>query len=243
MEHPKKSAIESAERHRQGGDVIRDVVYAALDGIITTFAVVASAAGAGFSAGVVIIFGFANLIADGASMGFGSFLGSKSEHDFILAEKVELRKKIKENPEREKHLLRHIYEEKGFSGELLDQVVDVIAADEDRWVDTAAHEKLDLPDEKGMTPKKDGIITFIAFVIAGFLPLLAYLLPLSDELKFTASLGLVAVTLFAIGAARTMVTARGFMRSGIEMLLTGVLAAVPAFIIGRVLSVTLGIEL
>src|SRR3989344_1190236 len=234
MEHPKQKAIEKAERHRQGGDVIRDIVYAALDGIITTFAVVAGAAGAEFSSAVVIIFGFANLVADGASMGFGSFLGTKSEKDFIIAEKVELRRKIKENPERERHLLRHVFEEKGFSGELLEQVVEVIAADEERWEDTAAHEKMDLPGEEGMTPKKDGIVTFISFIIAGFVPLLAYLLPIAQDQQLLWSSILAAVALFGIGAARTLVTARGSLRSGAEMLLTGALAAVPAFIIGRV---------
>lgn len=60
-------------------DYLREFVYGGIDGAITTFAVVAGATGAGFSATVVIVLGIANLIADGLSMGVGSYLSSKSE--------------------------------------------------------------------------------------------------------------------------------------------------------------------
>lgn len=228
--------IERAERHRQGGDVIRDIVYGALDGIVTTFAIVAGAAGAGFSGGVVIIFGFANLVADGISMGFGAFLGSKSEKDFVRAEKAVLKKRIKENPEDQIEKLKYAFHEKGFHGNLLNQVADVLTEDEDLWVHTAAQEVLDLPHEDDLTPARDGIITFFSFIASGLMPLLAYLLPIAPENQFHAAIGFTVVVLFLIGAARTRVTAEGFLRSGFEMLVTGGLAAGAAYTIGALLS-------
>lgn len=56
-------------------------VYGAIDGSVTTFAVVAGAAGAQLSSTVIIILGFANLIADGFSMGASAYLSAKSERD------------------------------------------------------------------------------------------------------------------------------------------------------------------
>lgn len=61
---------------------LRDAVFAANDGIITTFAVVAGAAGASFNVRIVIILGFANLLADGFSMASGNYLGTKSEIEY-----------------------------------------------------------------------------------------------------------------------------------------------------------------
>ena len=69
-------------------------------------------------------------------------------------------------------------------------------------------------------------------MIAGVLPLVAYLLPLESDVQFPASIALAGAALFAVGAARTFVTRRGFVRSGAEMLLVGSLAAVVAFGIG-----------
>ena len=234
-EHHAKN-IEQAERHRAGGDVIRDIVYGALDGIVTTFAIVAGAAGAGFSGGVVIIFGFANLVADGISMGFGAFLGSKSEKDFVKAEKTVLKKRIRENPDDQIEKLKYAFHEKGFHGKLLDQVADVLTEDEDLWVHTSAQEVLDLPHEDDLTPARDGIVTFFSFLAAGFMPLLAYLLPIAPENQFHAAIGFTILVLFLIGAGRTRVTAEGFLRSGFEMLITGGLAAGAAYSIGAILS-------
>jgi len=231
-----KKHVERVERHRAGGDVIRDVVYGALDGIVTTFAIVAGAAGAGFTGGIVIIFGFANLVADAISMGFGAFLGTKSEQDFVKAEKRVLLGRIREDPEKQRHILKKAYHEKGFHGELLDSVVEVLTEEDDRWVNTAAQDVLDLPHEEDLTPARDGVVTFFSFIVAGFMPLMAYLLPVDSDMQFTLAIVFTALVLFIIGAARTRVTAEGFLRSGFEMLATGALAAGAAYTIGAVLA-------
>jgi vacuolar iron transporter family protein len=79
---------------------------------------------------------------------------------------------------------------------------------------------------------RHGLATTVGFVIAGVLPLVAYLLPLESDVQFPASIALAGAALFTVGAARTFVTRRGFVRSGAEMLLVGSLAAVVAFAIG-----------
>ena len=70
----------------QKASFLGDAVFAASDGIITTFAIVAGAAGASLDSGVVLVLGFANLFADGISMAAGNYLGVKSEIEFEQAE-------------------------------------------------------------------------------------------------------------------------------------------------------------
>lgn len=65
---------------------LSDLIYGATDGIVTTFAVVAGAAGAGLSNTVIIVLGLANLIADGFAMGASRYISLKSEQEFVEAE-------------------------------------------------------------------------------------------------------------------------------------------------------------
>ena len=93
-----------------------------------------------------------------------------------------------------------------------------------------SHVEEDLADRRDAL--RHAFATIVGFVIAGVLPLIAYLLPLEPEVQFPASIALAGSALFAVGAARTFVTRRGLLRSGMEMLLVGSLAAVVAFGIG-----------
>ena len=83
---------------------------------------------------------------------------------------------------------------------------------------------------------RHGGATFVGFVLAGFVPLVAYLAPMPDEIRLAAAVVLTAGALFGVGAARSFVTKRGFLRSGAEMLLVGSLAAVVAYVIGAVVA-------
>jgi len=91
------------EKHQTGrGQYIKSFVYGGLDGIVTTFAVVAGVAGANLSASVVLILGVANLIADGISMAFGDFLSTKAENEYMSAERARETWETRNYPEGEK---------------------------------------------------------------------------------------------------------------------------------------------
>jgi VIT1/CCC1 family predicted Fe2+/Mn2+ transporter len=150
-----------------------DFVYGANDGIITTFAVISGAAGAGFSTNVIIILGIANLIADGFSMGASKFLSLQSEQSVS---------------------------QKGAAGR---------------------------------SPLRDGTATFVAFVIAGTLPLLPFLFfPQAAQHSFTVSAVATAVALFLVGAARSFVIRKHAVLAGLEMFLVGGAAALIAYGLG-----------
>ena len=98
-------------------EYLGEFVYGGIDGSVTTFAVVAGSAGAGLPGSVIIILGFANLIADGFSMSVGSYLSKKSEmQNYEKHKKIEYWE-VENIPEKEKEEIREIYREKGFEGE------------------------------------------------------------------------------------------------------------------------------
>lgn len=158
---------------------IRDLVYGANDGIITTFAVVAGVAGGGVAGHVVLIVGAANLAADGLSMGVGNYLAINAHESALAADR--------------------------------------------------------LPEEEA-EPWKHGLATFVAFVVAGSLPLLPYLAVGDEGNSFLLSTVATFTALFAVGAARSLVTIGIWWRTGLEMLLLGVLVAVAGFAAGALVA-------
>ena len=114
------------EQHQTGhGQYIKSFVYGGLDGIVTTFAVVAGVAGANLSASVVLILGVANLIADGISMAFGDYLSTKAENEYMAMERVRETWETRNYPEGEKIMFTHGYSQalEDFAG-YLEVIVD-----------------------------------------------------------------------------------------------------------------------
>lgn len=224
--------LQEALMHRHAaGKFIGDFIYGANDGIITTFAVVAGASGASLSPTVIIILGFANLLADGISMGASNYLGGKSERDYARFQREKEDWEIDHLRELEVEEIREIFERKGFKGKDLDRAVEVIISDRSVWLDTMMRDELDIVEDETDDPKVHGLATFGAFVFAGLFPLIPYVLPIGGN-AFLISIIFGAGTLFAVGALRSIVTAVGWFRGGIEMLLIGSSAASVAYFAG-----------
>lgn len=234
-------AVKSEHKlHQQGSklgrfsDYLGEFVYGGIDGSVTTFAVVAGAAGAGLSSQVVIILGFANLIADGFAMSVGSYLSKKSEQqNFDKHKKVEYWE-VEHLPEKEKEEIREIYRNKGFEGELLEQVVATITADKDRWVDVMMKEELEMMEEQ-RSPLTMGAVTFASFVSIGLIPLLIYVYdyvsPLHTNLFFISTAMTSAAFLF-IGWLKTYVTQTSRWKGMLETLALGSAAAALSYVVG-----------
>ncbi|MEL7247581.1 MAG: VIT1/CCC1 transporter family protein [Bacteroidota bacterium] len=215
-----------------------EFVYGGIDGSVTTFAVVAGAAGANLSSAVVLILGFANLLADGLSMSVGAYLAAKSQIDNFKKHQNQEYWEVDHTPEAEREEIREIYAAKGFSGPLLEQVVDVITADRDRWVDVMMKEELKMMEE-GRSPKLIGWMTFISFICIGFLPLLFYVWDYAGNLSvnlFLATSTLTGLTFLFIGFCKSYVTETSHWRSMGETLFWGGVAAAVAYGVGDFLE-------
>lgn len=214
---------------------LRDFVYGAIDGIVTTFAVVAGVAGAKLSMGIVIILGMANLVGDGFSMAVGNFLATRTEKQQKRKARRMEEEHIAEIPEGEKEEIRQIFLRKGFIGKDLDRAVEIITSDERLWVETMLKEELGMT-LGGPSPVRAGISTFIAFVLFGFLPLLAfvaaYFYPAAIKDPFLASSLMTGVAFFCVGAFKSRFVDEKWVWSGLETLLVGGSAAALAYLAG-----------
>ena len=220
-------------------DYIGEFVYGGIDGSVTTFAVVAGSAGANLDSSVIIILGFANLIADGFAMSVGSYLSNKSEKEnYEKHERIEYWE-VDHLPEKEKEEIREIYQAKGFEGELLEQVVDVITADKDRWVDVMMKEELNMT-KADKSPFAMGAMTFVSFVLIGLIPLVAYIWDYnSDEGSrnlFGISILLTSLAFIGIGWLKSYVAETSRIRSILETLFLGSAAAVLSYFVGSFLE-------
>jgi VIT1/CCC1 family predicted Fe2+/Mn2+ transporter len=217
------------------GEFIHDIVYGANDGIVTTFAVVSGVAGAHLSPTIVIILGYANVLADGLSMGLGNYLSIKSREDnYNRLQKEELRE-IDEIPEIEREEIREIYAAKGFSGPELDMVVHRITSDRQIWVDTMMSEEHGLKKEETELPALHGFMTFIAFLFFGSIPIFPYVLPIADDQRFPSAIAATGVALLIVGLLRSWVTRERIYKGPLEILLVGSLCAASAYGVGVLL--------
>ena len=231
-ENAKYANWEAMYHRHTTGKYIGDLIYGANDGIITTFAVVAGAVGASLSPAVILILGFANIFADGLSMGASNYLSIRSEQDYAKAQREKEEWEVDHLREIEVDEIREIFEKKGFKGKDLERAVKVITSNRQVWVDTMMKDELGILEDEGENPIKHGFFTFAAFSIAGIVPLLAYVVPGVPD-AFWAAVFLGMASLFIVGALRSLVTAVGWFRGGLEMLLVGSGAAMVAYIVGN----------
>jgi VIT1/CCC1 family predicted Fe2+/Mn2+ transporter len=233
-------AIRARLEGTKGHSYLGDAVLGAIDGCVTTFAVVAGAVGAGFPRGVAIVLGFANLLADGFSMAVGNYQATRSDHELVeKARRIEERH-IDEVPEGEREEVRQIFAHKGFKGRLLEEVVEVITHNRRLWVDTMLVEELGLRIG-GPGPLRAALTTFVAFGAVGLLPLAPLFLPgLDSGQTFAISSLATGVAFFGVGMVKGHVVHRSILRSGLSTLAVGGVAAGLAYLVGAWLSRTYG---
>lgn len=227
------------EPHKTEGKYVKSLVYGGLDGIITTFAVVAGVAGASLSPGIVLIMGFANLIADGFAMAVGDYLSTKSENEYMRSERAREGWEVDNYPEGEKRELIELYMEKGIPQEDAESVVEIISRHKEAWLDIMMVEELGIV-ESDESPLRGAVATFCSFVTFGFVPLAAHLATtFNTDLRpraFVIACVLTALTLFTLGALKVRITEKHWLLSGLEMLLVGGIAASAAYGIGHALK-------
>jgi VIT1/CCC1 family predicted Fe2+/Mn2+ transporter len=234
MEHEHSTeAIQQRLSEGPRHNYLRDWIYGGIDGSVTTFAVVTGVVGAHLSPVIIVIMGFANLMADGFSMAASNFLGTKAEHDdFRRLEAIEHRH-IELAPDGEREEVRQIFARKGFRGVDLEGVVELITSDRERWVRTMLSDEYGLPLE-ARSPWLAAAITFSAFVICGLAPLIPFLLGMQSPLRL--SIILTGAVFFIIGSIKSRWSTARWWRSALSTLFVGGIVAGLAYLVGVLLK-------
>ncbi|MBY8975560.1 VIT1/CCC1 transporter family protein [Rhodobacteraceae bacterium NNCM2] len=233
-EHGLKEIRARLAEPKQRGD-LRDAVYGAIDGAVTTFAIVAGVQGAGLSSTIILALGIANVLADGFSMAAANYSGTKTELDDLARLRAIEERHIAKVPEGERLELREILRDKGLSGQVLEDATDMISHNRTAWIDIM------LVDEYGMSPTlpnpmRAAMITFISFLVAGIIPLAPFILDTTKA--FEISIAATLTVFFVIGTLKSRWSMAKWWRSGLETLLIGSTAALIAYLAGSLFEGT-----
>ena len=228
----------SKEEHKKGGELMKTCLFGGLDGIITTFAVVAGAGGGGLSVPTVLIMGFSSLVADALSMGVGDALSSKAEMEVAARERKREMWELDNFPEGEVKEMVEIYMKRGVPQDDAELIINTMAKHKDFFVDVMMHDELGMepPEEGSMEHWRSGAYCFAAFFACGSVPLLGYVaflpLGLHRDVLFAISCSVTAAALFVLGALKSTFTIKPWWHSGTEILVMGALTATAAYLIG-----------
>ncbi|WP_084445229.1 VIT1/CCC1 transporter family protein [Sphingomonas sp. TDK1] len=213
--------------------ILGDLMLGGVDGVVTTFAVIAGSAGGRLPAATIIVLGVANLLADGFSMAASSYLGTRSRQQAIERARLDEARQIDAFPEGERREVREIFAHKGLSGDLLDDVVARITADRHVWIDTMMSEELRLNDAV-VRPLRAATATLGAFVLCGLMPLLPFLLG-GKAYPLGVSAALALASFFALGAGKGLALSQNWFWSAAITALIGGSAATLAYAVGVML--------
>ncbi|MEA2610174.1 MAG: vacuolar iron transporter family protein [Chloroflexota bacterium] len=219
------------EDHRQN-NWLRDVILGGQDGLVNILGIILGVIAGGGSDVVLLAAGFAAAITESISMAAVGYTSSVSERDYYEAEKAREMAEIGTMPEAERQEIREIYAAKGFTGDLLDGVVDTITANRDIWLTTMMDEELHLQPVESRDILRTAVVIGIATLIGHLIPLAPFLV-LPRTPAVVVAIALSALALFAVGAYTAVTLVGDWRRSGLKFLAIGLGAAAVGFLVGR----------
>lgn len=243
--HDHKTESASEDGHQTQGARLKPIIFGGLDGILTSFAIVAGAAGGNLPVSTVLILGFSNIFADALSMGVGEFLSSKAENEWILSEREREEWELINYPAGEIAEMVEIFENKGMSHEDSVQVINTMAKYKDFFVDVMMTQELELlvpEDDHVQESFREGVVMFLSFAFFGAMPLLGYVIipslfpDLDEGVLFTSACIITGAVLFFMGSVKSFFSKQHWIRCGMETLLLGGACATVAYTIGQVVE-------
>jgi VIT1/CCC1 family predicted Fe2+/Mn2+ transporter len=226
-------AIAARLRRGPAANYLPDAVYGAIDGTVTTFAVVAGSIGAGLPIRVVLILGIANLLADGFSMAAGNYAATRAERDRAAHLREQEERHLRLDPAGETNEIREIYRSKGYTGAALDTITRLITSRRQVWIETMLAEEYGLALAR-RSAMAAAAATFTAFVVAGCVPLLPFAFGMAEApLVATVATGLV---FFAVGSLKSRWSPYPWWRSAFGTFTIGMTAAIVAYAVGDLIE-------
>jgi len=211
------------------------VILGGQDGLVNILGIILGVIAAGGSTTVLLVTGIAAAITESISMGAVGYTSTASERDYYIAERERERREIEADPEAERDEVRSIYAAKGFSGELLDQVVDTITSNRDRWLETEMNEELHLQPVETPDILRSAVVITIATLIGHLIPLVPFML-LERGAALVTAFVVSALVLFGVGAYTAISLVGDWRISGLRMLIIGLGAAAIGYAISSLIG-------
>lgn len=218
---------------------LADVILGGQDGLVNVLGIVLGVAAATQDMRIVLVAGLAATFAESVSMAAVAYTSSLAETAHYESELEREYRHVRMVPAVEKGEVTEIYRQKGFDGELLDQIVEKITADEDVWVGVMMSEEHQLTPTQRRDALRSALIVGIAAVVGSLIPLVPFFfLPVSASIW--VSLTISALTLFILGVYKARTTVGSPGKSGLEMAVIGIVSALVGYLVGLVLRVPAG---
>lgn len=227
----KGTAAAGHERH-QTTNSLRDVILGGQDGLVNMLGIALGVVAAGGSTHVLIVTGLAAAITESISMGAVAYTSFGSDRDFYFAERAREQNEIETQPDEEREEVKEIYAAKGFSGQLLEDVVSTITSNRDTWISTMMNEELHLQQVARQSLVQSAVVVTVATLIGHLIPIVPFMV-VERTPAIIVAIVLSAVTLFAVGVYSAKTLVGDWRKSGLQMVVIGLGAAALGFLIGR----------
>jgi len=219
--------------HGRGGGWISDAVYGVNDGLGAVFGIVAGVAGAtNNQQHAVLIAGLAGMIASALSMGAGAYLAVKSETEVHEAELAREQRELEENPDEEREEMSLFYQLQGFSEQDANSMAEKLAQDPEQMMRVMAQNELGISTEHFRNPWVSGFSAMTSTAVGAFVPIVPFFF-MGGTRAVVLAFGISLIAHFLVGAAKSLITNRGAIASGVEMTMVGVLEAAVTYGLGK----------
>lgn len=213
-----------------------DIILGGQDGLVNVLGVILGVAAATSNSSIVLVAGLAATFAESVSMGAVAYTSTLADADFYESERKREYRHIEQVPNLEKGEIRRIYEEKGFTGDLLDRIVSKITSDPDVWVAVMMAEEHQLAPRNRRIALRSAIIVGIAAIIGSLIPLVPFMvMPVKNAM--ITSIGIAALSLFVVGAYKARKTVGHPGKSGLEMAIIGTVSALVGYAVGMIFKI------
>lgn len=226
----------NAKDPHQQASFLSDIILGGQDGLVNVLGIILGLAAATGDTYVIMVGGLAATFAESVSMAAVAYTSTLADADYYESEREREYRHIQEVPNLEKEEIRAIYRDKGFSGDLLERIVNTITASPDVWVAVMMSEELQLQPTDRRTALRSAVIVGIAAIVGSLLPLIPFLFaPVS--MGIILSVVLSAIVLFVVGAVKARMTVGHAGKSGLEMAVIGTISALIGYAVGALLKV------
>jgi predicted membrane protein (TIGR00267 family) len=214
-----------------------EIILGAQDGLVNVLGVILGVAAATSSSQIVIVAGLAATFAESVSMAAVAYTSKLAEADYYKSEYDREKWEIENIPQGEKEEIRALYENYGFRGKILDEIIERITSDKKIWLEVMMQQELKLEPVERKEALPASIIVGVSALIGSFIPLLSFFfLPVKQSIAL--SLVATSITLFSIGYYKAKTTTgKNLWKQGGEMMIIGMLSALVGYFVGSLFKV------
>lgn len=224
------------EHHFTAGELVRDIVIGMSDGLTVPFALAAGLTGAIDTSAIIITAGLAEIAAGSIAMGLGGYLAAKSDAEHYLSERKREEQEIITVPQIEKNEVIEIFEKYGLTKQDSTLVTESLAKDSKHWVDFMMQFELGLDKPDPKRARTSAFTIAGSYIAGGFIPLSPYIFVASAHDALTISVIVTLIALAVFGYIKGRFTGAHPIRSGLQTMFIGGLAAGAAFLLARLIS-------